>query len=337
MGFRDHLLKRRWSTSIALALIAAVALVATVISRWTHDVLFDTDTWVATIGEAGTEPEVTNALADRVSTSVIDWLDAEDRLKTVLPPVLEPLSPLVAARFENSIEEGAEAFFSSERYEQIWLQLNETAHRGAVAIIKDEVPSVSTAGGVVTVDITPLVSPVVEGALDRLGTVGEAIPEVLLNRTEVDEAIAASVEELKARGLPDWMSSVEVFRSDQLAAVQTGAAILDSLVWVLPFLTILLIGAALYLAPDRVRMGGLLLFLAALGWAASLVGINSVIGSVTGGFESSDTANIAQRLMDGITGGLEALLVALIAAAGTGTVAVLGWAFYRALRGDRPH
>ena len=336
MGFRDHLLRRRWSTSIALALIAAVALVATVISRWTHDVLFDTDTWVATIGEAGTEPEVTDALADRVSTSVIDFLDAEDRLEALLPPVLQPLSPLVAARFENSIQEGAESFFASERYERAWLQINETAHRAAVAVIKDEVPAVSTADGIVTVDITPLVEPIVEGALDRLSTVGETIPEVLLNRTEVDESIAGVVTELEEQGLPDWMSAVEVFRSDQLAAVQTGASVLDSLVWVLPFLTILLVAGALYLAPDRTRMGGLLLFLAALGWAASLIGINSVIGSITGAFESPETANIAQRLMDGITGGLEALLVALIAAAGTGTVAVLGWALYRALRGGQP-
>ena len=206
-----------------------------------------------------------------------------------------------------------------------------------MAIIRDEVPSVSTAEGVVTVDITPIVEPIVDGALERLGDIGEAIPDVLLNRTEVDETFAGVVDSFEDTGLPDWMSAVEVFRSDELAAVQTGAAdarqlglgfsVLDDLGWLGERSTWRLTGPVW---EDSCSL------LAGLGWAASLFGINSVVGSITGGLESSEAASVAQRLFDGITGGLEGLLVALIATAGTGTLAVMGWALYRAASGGQP-
>jgi hypothetical protein len=85
-------LKQRWSTAIALAIFAMVGVVASVSAFWAHRVLFDTDTWMDTVGPIGTNEVVTGALADRISSDLIEWLDAENRLETLLPPVLAPLA-----------------------------------------------------------------------------------------------------------------------------------------------------------------------------------------------------------------------------------------------------
>lgn len=334
MDIQASLLKRRWSVSVALAIVAAVLLTATVVSRWTHDVLFDTDSWTETAGVVGTQPEVIESLADLTSTAIEDALDAENRLSELLPDRLEPLSGLLATQINAFIEAETLQFFESDLYKDIWLRLNRIGHSAAVAIIRDEVPIVSTADGAVTVDLTPIVEPMLDRVFSNLVALGESIPEGLLDRVDIDEAVAGVIAAYEADGLPESITTVEVYTSDRLAAIQSGAAVLDRLVWVLPVLTLLVLVGAVYLAPNRARMTGLLLALAALSLLAAFVAINLIVGQVVSGVESASTSRVVSAVFDGITEGLEALLVILVVLGGLGALGMAGWGLYNRLRTD---
>ncbi len=322
------LLRPRWSAAIVLLILATAGLVATVASRWTHDVLFDTETWVETVSPIGTDEVVTDALSEIVATELIAWIDAENRMGSLVPPALAPLAGLMAPWVNDLILEETEDFFDSELYGSAWTTINERGHAAAVAIIRDQLPLVSTAGGVVTVDLEPLLAPVADRVFARLTELGGAIPGALLDQVDIDETIARIIETYEQEGIPDRLRNVEVYDSERLAAVQQTTALLDLLVWVLPVLTLLLAGGALYFAPHRGLMSVYLLGAAALGWLLAWLAVRLVGNAIVSSIDSTTTADVADAVFTGVTNGLTTILVVLALVAGVGSVLV-GWWLYR--------
>ncbi|MFZ0012922.1 MAG: hypothetical protein WAL25_02290 [Acidimicrobiia bacterium] len=321
------LLKRRWSVAIVFTILSTVAVVATVSSWWTHRVLFDTDTWMETVGPIGTSEVVTDALSARFSDELIDWIDAEHRLGSLLPPILGPLADYGAGFINSVVIEETGRFFQSEFYANAWFRVNRAAHAAAVAVIRDEVTSVSTEGGVVTVDLIPVLTPIVDRVFARVTELGEAIPQVLLNQIDIDETIGAIIETYEREGLPESLGAIEVYSSEQLAAVQSTTAVLDRLVWVLPFLTVLFAAAAIYFAPLRFRVGWVLLTASALGWLLAWLAVTLIVGSVVSSIETDAAATVAEEVFAGITSGLTSLLMTLAVLAGLAGIGVLIWGF----------
>lgn len=320
----SDILKRRWSTAVVLVILATAGLVGTVASRWTHDILFDTDAWVETVGPVGTDEVVTGALADRASQELIDWVDAENRLEDLLPPLLSPLAGLIAPYVDDAIVTESQEFFESDLYEDLWVEVNEQGHAAAVAVIRDQVPFASTAGGEVTVDLVPLLTPIADRVFDRLTELGDLIPGFIGDQIELDDTIQEIVDVYEEEGLPDRLSNVQIYESDRLAAVQQATAMLDRLIWVLPVLTLIFAAGAIYFAPHRWLMVAILLGAAAVGWLLAWLSVRLVVSSIVGGIDSPDTADVAEAVFVGVTDGLTNLLVALALVAGVSSIAV-GW------------
>lgn len=324
----SSLLKRRWSVAILLACLTTVGVVGSVSSWWAHRVLFDTDTWMETVAPIGTSEVVTGALSDRFSSELIDWIDAENRLESLLPPILGPLAGYGARFINGAILDETDRFFASEFYANAWFRVNETAHRAAVAVIRDEVPNASTEGGVVTVDLVPILTPIIDSAFARVNEFGEAVPLVILNQVNIDETIGEIIDTYESEGLPDRLSNIVVYSSDRLAVVQSTTAILDRLVWVLPFLSILFAVGAMYFAPVRIKMAWGLLGGAALGWLAAWLAVTLIVHSIVDSIEKGTAATVAQELFTGVTSGLTTLLTVLAIVTGLGAVGVLVWDVY---------
>lgn len=314
--------------AIVFAILTTVGVVASVSSWWSHRVLFDTDAWMETVGPIGTNEVVTGALSDRFSGELIDWIDADNRLSSLLPPILGPLADYGARFINGVIVEETDRFFGSEFYGNAWFRVNETAHRAAVAVIRDEVPNVSTEGGVVTVDLVPILTPIVDRVFARVSEFGEAVPPVILNQVNIDETIGTIIDTYEREGLPDRLNDIEVFASDKLAAVQTTTVMLDRLAWVLPFLSVLFAAGAMYFAPVRFRMGWVLLGSAALGWFVAWLAVTLIVSSIVGSIETDTAATVAQEVFTGVTSGLTTLLMIMAIVAGIGGVGVLVWGSY---------
>ncbi len=325
---RERLLKQRWGIAIAFVVLTMVGVVASVSSWWAHRVLFDTDTWMETVGPIGTNEVVTDALSDRFSTVLIDWIDAENRLEGLLPPILAPLASYGSGFINDAIVRETDEFFASELYANSWYQVNETAHSTAVAIIRDELPNASTAEGVVTVDLVPFLTPIVDRVFAGMTALGDAIPDVLLDQVNVDETVAAIIDNYETEGLPDSLRAVEVYSSERLAAVQRTAVVLDALVWVFPFLSVAFAAGALYFAPRRSWMAAILFGAAALGWFLTWLGVTVAVDAIVSGIKSQAASDVAGAVFQGVTDGLTTLLVVLAVAGTACALAVVGWAYY---------
>jgi hypothetical protein len=321
------LLKRRWSVAIVFTILSTVAVVATVSSWWTHRVLFDTDTWMETVGPIGTSEVVTDALSARFSDELVDWIDAEHRLGSLLPPILAPLADYGAEFINGVIVQETGRFFRSEFYANAWSRVNRSAHSAAVAVIRDEVPSVSTEAGVVTIDLIPVLTPIVDRVFARVAELGDAIPQVLLNQIDIDETIGAIIETYESEGLPESLGAIEVYSSEQLAAVQSTTAVLDRLVWVFPILTLLFAAGSIYFAPVRLRMAWILLGASAVGWFLAWLAVTLIVSSVVSSIETDAAATVAEEVFTGITSGLTSLLMTLAVLAGLAGIGVLIWGF----------
>jgi len=134
----------RWLLAGILTVAVGLGAMGSAVGWWTHQILFDTDKWVETVGPIGTDPVVQEALASVVSTELIDLIRPGSRLVAIFPDVLDPIGELLGARIEELISEETAEFFASKAYADFWVGLNTTGHSTAVAIIRDEVPNVST-------------------------------------------------------------------------------------------------------------------------------------------------------------------------------------------------
>jgi hypothetical protein len=328
VGVATRVLNQRWSVAIVMLILATAGLVGSVASNWVHETLFDTDSFMETVGPIGTSDAVTGAMADKFSGTLIDWIDAENRLTDLLPPVLAPMAGRIGDRVDGIIVDETDQFFASETYEKAWLRLSRSVHTAAVAIVRDQIPFVSTEGGEVTVDLVPIMTPIVDRVFARLTELGEAIPQVILDQVDFDESIAQVVDTYETEGLPGWLSEVQVYTSDRLATIQKTTSLLDRMVWVLPVVTLLLAIAALYYAPRRGRMVVVMLGAAGVAWLLASALVNRLVSTVVGNIESNTAAAVAEEVFAGLTSGLTRILLILGVVAAVGALGVGGWLYY---------
>ena len=326
----------RWLLAGILTVAVGLGAMGSAVGWWTHQILFDTDKWVETVGPIGTDPVVQEALASVVSTELIDLIRPGSRLVAIFPDVLDPIGELLGARIEELIREETAEFFASKAYADFWVGLNTTGHSTAVAIIRDEVPNVSTAGGVVTVDLEPFLTPMVDRVVAKARELGESLPEVLLTQFDVVEAIDEMITQYEEEEFPDHLNNVVVYESSRLAAVQTTVAVFDRLVVILPIVTLMVAVLSLAIAPDRSRMLLILLLAAIAAWTGALLTTNWIKTSLVSAIESDEIGVVAESILSGVTAGLENLLIlVIIVAVVAGAVAVLV-PFVRKKRADEP-
>ena len=114
---------REWRlvASVALLLVACVALVGSVAATWVDRVLLDTDTFVAAIEPLARDEGVRALVSERVSSEIIVRADLETRLGALLPGVLAPLGERLVSEFERYVTESVEGVVHSDRFGSIWL------------------------------------------------------------------------------------------------------------------------------------------------------------------------------------------------------------------------
>ena len=109
--------------------------------------------------------------------------------------------------------------------QELWANANRAAHEALLRILEDDTrEGVSTAGGVVTLDLRTL-----------LVRIGEEL---------------GFGEQLDSR-LPETAGQITVLRSDQLEAAQTGVKAIKVLSWVIVFVALALFAGAVWLARGR--------------------------------------------------------------------------------------
>jgi hypothetical protein len=129
--------------------------------------------------------------------------------------------------------------------QRLWRESVERSHATLVEVLEERSGTVSTEEGVVTLDL----GDIVREAADRIG---------------VSDSVESRIEEDAGR--------IVILRSDDLDTAQDAFSILNAIAWVLPLLTVVLFGLALWLAGQRRRPT-----VRAIGFAVFLSGVLGLV------------------------------------------------------------
>jgi hypothetical protein len=231
-----------WRPWVAGVLITIGALLAplSIVATWAHDEVSDTDRYVASITPLGTDPAVQDAIIDRITTEIFARLDvaavtdeAVDALAAQgLPPQvaasLKALSTPLANGVRSFVTERVTRIIKSPEFADAWVAANREAHTQLVAVLTGEgTDTVDVTGDTVSVNLAAVIDTVKAQLVNSGFALADRIPEVNAQFT--------------------------IFESADLAKAQNGFSLLKSVARILPFLALLLIAVAVFVARGRRR------------------------------------------------------------------------------------
>ncbi|MET8471412.1 hypothetical protein ABZY90_31585 [Streptomyces sp. NPDC006422] len=182
-GRRRH--RGRPFLAVVLIVIGCVLAPLGIVASWAADEVGDTDRYVATVGPLASDPDVQDAVANRATDAIMRRIDLQSLLADV-PVDDRPLVQRSLGRLGDSLEgavrsfvrDKAQAFVSSDAFENVWKQANRKAH-GALdkALTGSGGGALEVEGGTVTLDLGPVVDQVKQRLVDSGLGVAAKIPE----------------------------------------------------------------------------------------------------------------------------------------------------------------
>ncbi|QWZ08798.1 hypothetical protein KRR39_02795 [Nocardioides panacis] len=223
---------------VTLVLVAAVLAPASVVARWAHDEVADTDRYVETVAPLAHDPAVQKAVADRVTAELFARIDVKavtDEAVAALsaqglPPRvavgLNALSAPLASGIQSFVHDQITKLVQSDVFAAAWVQANREAHAQMVAVLSGEgTDTVNVKGDTVSINLAAIIDVVKKRLSDRGFTLAERIPTVNAQFT--------------------------IFQSADLTKAQTVFRLLNTLARWLPVLALLLLALAVYVARRR--------------------------------------------------------------------------------------
>ena len=304
-GRRGH-----WRALVSAILITLGCVLApvSVLGVWAANQVSNTDRYVANLAPLISEPPIQHALSARLTSEITSRLDVQaltaqasaelaqanlPRLSSLLTnfqaPIANGVDSLVATTVSRAVASPAMA--------TLWESALRTAHQGVVRVLSGQGGgSVSVVNNEVVLNLGPLITQVKENLTARGFGFADKIPVV--------------------------KAEFPLFEAPNLAKAQQGYRLITTLRWVLPFLSLILLAAGIWIGRRHRRA----LIGAALGLSASMlvlaialaiaraIYLNSVPQTV---LPADAAAALYDTLVRFIKDGLRVLLViGLVVAAG---------------------
>jgi hypothetical protein len=299
-----------WRAPVATILIVVGCLLAplSVLAVWTASQVSDTGRYVANVAPLIHDPAIQSALTDKITNEVtrnihvIGYTDQAAALLTSkgLPRVgalLKTFAPSISSAVTGFIHSAVHKLVTSSLFARAWVKANTVAHKVLVIALSGQGNgTVGISNGQVTIDLGPFINTVKQDLVKRGFTLANAIPAI--------------------------HPTFALFSAKYLVQARNAYRLINDLKYVLPILSVLLLGLGVYVARGHRRA----LIGASLGLAGSMlllgagllifrgVYLNSVPASV---LPADAAAALFDTLVRFIKQGLRTILVlGLVVAAG---------------------
>lgn len=222
-----------WRTFLAVVcvVLGVVTLSMAVSAVWLNRTVMDENRWVETMAPLAADPAVQQYAATTASNAIFDNVDIQayvNQALAPLPPQTHVLAAPITAAIQNAIKNAATKITQSQQFYNLWVQINRAAHKAFIAAITDQQGAVfQKQGGTVTMDVSALVDQIKQALVDQGLTFVGNINIPIRNQ--------------------------QITLVDSPAITQLGQVIqtLNTLAYVLPFLTIAFLAAGIGLAVNR--------------------------------------------------------------------------------------
>jgi hypothetical protein len=218
--------KLRWRSLLATVLIVLGCVLAPVagVSVWINNQVSDTDRFVRTMTPLVSDPDVQNALTNRLTATVFQYVDvkgiADDAVDALaaqgLPPQvtdrLSTLTPTLASAVTGFVRDKIAELVASPAFASAWNQAITVAHRQMDTLLSGESKSVVVRGDTVYLDLAPF---------------------IVLAKERLSDAGLTAVSLV-----PDVHPTVALAKADTLVRAQTAYSTLDTVAGVLPWIVL---------------------------------------------------------------------------------------------------
>jgi hypothetical protein len=212
--------------AIALIIIASVIGFFSVYALWIKRQALETDTWTRTSSQLLENEEIRDAVANFLVAQLYAHVDVEGQIERRLPPDLKGLAGPASGGLRQAATAGAQRALEQPRVQEAWENANRVAHENLLLLLDDELPGVSTGGGVVTLDLRTI-----------LANIGNQV------------GIGGNL----AEKLPPDAAQIEVLQADELEQAHEATQLLRTLAWFLTALALVLYGIAIFINRGRRR------------------------------------------------------------------------------------
>jgi hypothetical protein len=240
---------------VVLAVLTCLSILASTVGVWAHRTLLNTNSWVNAVGPLAENPEITDAVAKRLTDELMQMIDSSELAQNALPAqaqvLVAPLSEAVGQFVQRAVGE----LLQTQQFQDFWIQANRRVHALVVKVLRGDTDRVLTANGTVQLNLLPLIADAfrfVQSKAPGLFGNGTSVPDITFD-TPVDQARDELQTSVK-RTLPEDFGVVTVFQSDKLKAAQDAVSLFDKIVIALLVVTVLLLAATIALAIDRRRI-----------------------------------------------------------------------------------
>src|SRR5437763_1885784 len=95
----------RWRRALVAVLVVIGCVLAplSIVSVWLKSTLLDTDRYVSTVGPLIDNPDVQQALANRITTVLLQSTGVEDKIIDALPPKASFAAPAIASGLDSFV------------------------------------------------------------------------------------------------------------------------------------------------------------------------------------------------------------------------------------------
>ncbi|MEU8516558.1 hypothetical protein AB0C76_33985 [Kitasatospora sp. NPDC048722] len=225
---------------MALIVIASLLSLMSVLAVWTSSFVGDTDRYVQTVAPLATEPDIQEAVTNRVTQVVLEQIDVDALVKQLSDAAAQQGVPQNAANLIDNlsgpIKSGLTQLVSStvnkvvtsSTFETVWVDANRAVHSALdKALTGQGGGAVKLENNQVAIDLGPVIAKV------------------------KDQLVAAGLG--PAAKIPDVHTDFVVFQSKDVGKVKTYFRLLEIMgVW-LPIVTVLIAAGGVFLAVNRRR------------------------------------------------------------------------------------
>jgi len=219
-------------SSIVCAVVGAILLPLAVLTVWSRETIFDTNQYVETVAPLADNEDIQEAITFRVTEAIAEAADFRTIAEDALPANASILAGPIESGAKSLIQQVVGELVASDVFADLWEDINRVGHENVVAVLKGDGNEVfETDGGRIVL---------------RLGPAADlAIAEVdAILGTDLADVIPA--EQLDAEFV--------LVESDDLADIQDGLGLFNTLSWLTVILAVGLLIAAFVLAEKR-RLG----------------------------------------------------------------------------------
>jgi hypothetical protein len=264
---------RTVAVSVLLVLAGFFVLLSS-FAVWVDRVALNTNVFVDTSAELIEDDAIRQAVATRAVDELYASVDVEAEIKDPLPEDLESASGPVAAGLRQVAPLIVERALQQPSLQRLWAAALEQSHKTLVAVLEGDRATVSTQGGVVTLDLEQIIL----DAADRLG-----------------------IRKQVADNLPEDVGRIEILRSDELDTAQDAFQFLKTLAWLLPIVTLVLLALAVGISRRRratMRGVGIAIVVAgAVGLVAANLTGNYLVDSLVNDRDTREAAGNAWDIL----------------------------------------